>query len=103
MCHFFDRVVKWEASHTAPTAYQAPQDIFLHTTIDDCNMQVAGNGADMEGSFGGNLANLDSSQRLPDLQSKPRPMTKCYQIDLFRIDEGFILLFIILLSNRDLG
>ena len=64
MCHLLDRVVKWEAGHTATTAYQAPEYVLFHTAIDDCNMHVAGAGADMERSFGGDLANLENRWQL---------------------------------------
>ncbi len=60
MSDFVDRVVEWKASDTAPTANQASEDIFLHATIDDSNMQITIAGANVEWSFGGNFPNLYS-------------------------------------------
>lgn len=60
MSNFVDRIVEWEASDAAPTANQASEDVFLHATIDDSNMQIAVAGANVEWRFGGNFSNLCS-------------------------------------------
>ena len=58
MSDFMDRVVEWKASDTAPTANQASENVLLHATIDDSNMQITVAGANVKWSFGGNFSNL---------------------------------------------
>ena len=60
MSDFVDRVVEWKASDTAPTANQASENVLLHATVDDSNMQITGARANVEWSFGGDFSNLCS-------------------------------------------
>ena len=60
MSDFVNGVVEWKASDTAPTANQASENVLLHATIDDRNMQITVARANVEWRFGRNFSNLCS-------------------------------------------
>ena len=77
---FVDGVVVGEAGHAGAAGDQAAQDVFFHAAVDDGDVEVAVGGGDVEGGFGADLA---------------------HEVDLLGVDEGFVLVGVVFLANRD--
>ena len=75
-----DGEIVWEDSDTCSTTNQASKNVLLDTAIYDCYVHVSVHGTDVERSLGADF--LD-------------------QVDLLGVDESFILIGIIFLSNSD--
>lgn len=71
-------IVIRERCDAGAAADQASKDVFLDTAIDNGDMEITIEGTDMERRLGANLVN---------------------QIDLLRIDESFILVCVIFLTD----
>ncbi len=82
MGNLMDREIIREDCDACTASNQAPQDILLDTAVDDSDVHVTIERADMKGSLGADP--LD-------------------QVDLFRINESLILISVVLLSNGDPG
>jgi len=79
---FVDGEVVGEDCYACSTADQAAKDVLLDTAVDDCNVHIPVHGTNVEGGLGADF--LD-------------------QVDLLRVDERFILIGIVFLSNRNSG
>lgn len=77
---FVDREVVGEDCDACSSANQAAKNVLLDTAVDDCNVHVSGRGTDVEWSLGADF--LD-------------------QVDLLGVNESFILIGIVLLSDGD--
>ena len=80
--HLVDWEVVWEHGNTGTAADQASQDVLLNTAVDHGYVHITIVGADVEWGLCADF--LD-------------------QVDLFRVDEGLILIGIIFFSNGDSG
>ena len=78
--HFVDGVVVGEGCDAGATADEAAEDVFFDAAVDDGDVEVAGTGADVEGGFGADLAD---------------------EVDLFGVDEGLVLIGVVLFADRD--
>lgn len=76
-----DWVVPWETGNGSSAANEGAEDVFLDTTVDDCNMEITG-GGNMERCLGRDLGD---------------------QVDLFRVDESLVLVGVIFFSDSDSG
>ena len=79
--HFVDRVVIREDGGGSATADEAAQDVLLDAAVDYGDVEVTA-GADVEGGFGAH--SLD-------------------EVDLLGVDEGLVLVGIVLFSDGDPG
>lgn len=77
-----DGVVVGEAGDAGAAGHQAAEDVLLDTAVDQGNVHVAERGADVERCLGGDAAD---------------------QVDGLRVDEGLVLVGIVLLANGDAG
>lgn len=75
---FMNGIVIGEDGDGSTTPDQAAKDVFFDSTIDDRDVCIAGAGADVEWGFGADFVD---------------------EIDLLRVDEGLVLICIILLAN----
>ncbi len=75
-----DGVVVWKACHRSPAADETAEDILFDAAVDDGDVGVARAGADVEGRFGADFG---------------------HEVDLFGVDEGLVLVLVILLPNGD--
>lgn len=80
--HLVDWVVVREDSDAGTTVDQATEDVLLHTAVNHSDMALGVSSADVERSFGADLAD---------------------QVDLLRVDESLVLVGIVLLTNGDTG
>jgi len=76
--NFVDWVVVWECSDACTAADEATEDVLLDTAVNDSDVIIPEAGVDMEGCLGANFAD---------------------EVDLFRVNEGRILLLVIFLAN----
>ena len=77
---FVDGVVVGKAGHARAAGDEAAQNVLLDAAVDHGDVHVAVGGRDMEGGFGADLA---------------------HEIDLLGVDEGFVLVCVVLFANRD--
>lgn len=77
-----DRVVEGEGGHAGATTDEAAQDVLLDTAVDDRNVGGRRRGADVKRCLGADFAD---------------------EIDLFGINEGFVLILVVFFSNSDSG
>ena len=77
-----DGIVVRQAGDAGAAADEAAEDVLLDTTVDDGNVEVAMSAFDVEGRLGADLAD---------------------EVDLFGVDERFILVCIVFLANGDPG
>jgi hypothetical protein len=82
MSNLVDGEIIWEDSGTGTTADQTPQDVLLDTAVDNCNVHISMLRVNVERSLGADF--LD-------------------QVNLLGINESFILIGIVFLSNGDSG
>jgi hypothetical protein len=78
--HLVNREVVREDCNACSTADQAAKNVLLDTAVDDCDVHISIRGTDVEWGLGAHF--LD-------------------QVDLLRVNEGFVLVCIIFLSNGD--
>ena len=79
---FVDGVVVRKCRDACAAADKAAENVLFDTTVDDGDVEVAGAGADVEGGFGADLAD---------------------EIDLFGVDEGFVLVRVVFFADGDAG
>jgi hypothetical protein len=77
---FVDRVVEGEASNASTSGDETTKNVLLDTTVDQSNVHVAERRADVEGSLGRHTTD---------------------QVNGLRVNVGFILVGIVLLTNGD--
>ena len=80
--HLVDGVVVGEAGDAGAAGDEAAEDVLLDAAVDEGDVHVAEGGADVEGGLGGDAAD---------------------QVDGLRVDEGLVLVRVVLLADGDAG
>lgn len=79
---FVDGVVVGEASDACAAADQGAEDVFFDAAVDNGDVGGAAGGGDVEGGFRTDFAD---------------------QVDLFRVDKGFVLVGVVFFADGDTG
>lgn len=82
VCDFVDGVIVREDRNAGSPTDERAENVLLDTAVDDRNVHVATPGRNVEGGLGADLL---------------------HQVDLLRVDEGLVLIGVVLLSNGDSG
>ncbi len=77
---FVNGIVVWKACHRGPATDKTAEDILFDAAVDDGDVRVTRAGADVEGRFGADFGD---------------------EIDLFWVDEGLVLVLVVLFPDGD--